>query len=166
MWRADSLEKTLMLGGVGGRRRRRQRMRWLDGITDSVDIGLSKLRSCWWTGRPGVLWFMGSQRVGHDSNWAELNWMWWDNKIMPNYILDTEKQVMEHKNATQYKHCAITNTHSHTHTHGKLMLTMNCPLEYVKLFFLFIFISWRLITLQYCSGFCHTLTWISHGFTC
>ena len=65
MWRVDSLEKTPMLGGIGGRRRRgRQRMRWLDVITDSMDMSLS----WWWTGRPGVSRFMGSQRVGHD--WA------------------------------------------------------------------------------------------------
>ena len=76
MLRSDSLEKTLMLGGIGGRRRRgQQRMRWLDGITDSMGMSLSKNSgSWWWAGRPDVLRFMGSQRVGH--NWAtELNWL-------------------------------------------------------------------------------------------
>ena len=70
---ADSLEKTLMLGRIGGRRRRgQQRMRWLDGITDWTWVWVSS-RSWWWTGRPDVLWFVGSQRVRHD--WAtELNW--------------------------------------------------------------------------------------------
>ena len=74
MRRTDSLEKTLMLGKIEGRRRRgRQKMRWLDGITNSMDVSLSNSRSCWWTGKPGVLQSMGSQRVGHD--WAtELNW--------------------------------------------------------------------------------------------
>ena len=74
-WRADSFEKTLILGKIDGRRRRGRRG-W-DGWMASptwwtwvwVDSG-----SWWWTGRPGVLQFMGSQRVGHD--WAtELNWV-------------------------------------------------------------------------------------------
>ena len=74
IWRADPLEKTLMVGKIeGGRRRGRQRMRLLDGITNSMDMSLSKLRVWWWTGKTGMLQCMGSQRVGHD--WAiELNW--------------------------------------------------------------------------------------------
>ena len=75
MQRADSFEKTLMLGKTeSGRRRGWQRMRWLDGITNSMGMSLSKLWSWWWTGRPGVLQSMGSQRVRHD--WAELNSNW------------------------------------------------------------------------------------------
>ena len=74
MQRADSLEKTLMLGKIEGRRRRgQQRMRcWMASLTQWTRVWVNS-ESWWWTGRPGVLHSMESQRVGHD--WAtELNW--------------------------------------------------------------------------------------------
>jgi len=69
MRRVDSLEKALMLGGIGGRRRRDDRGwdGWMASLTRWTWVWINS-GSWWWTGRPGVLWFMGSQRVGHD--WA------------------------------------------------------------------------------------------------
>ena len=81
LWPPDAkswlIRKDLMLGKIEGRKRRgQQRMRWLDGITDSMDMNWVNSGSWWWTGRPGMLRFMGSQGVRH--NWAtELNLTEW-----------------------------------------------------------------------------------------
>ena len=76
MWRADLFEKTLMLGKIEGERRRGWDNRGWDGLIASPTQWTwvwAHSGSWWWTGRTGVLWFMGSQRVEH--NWAtELNW--------------------------------------------------------------------------------------------
>ena len=116
--RTDSFEKTLMQGKIEFRRRRgRQRLRWLDGITDSMDE-FGQTGSWWWTGGPGVLQSIGSQRVGH--NWAtELNnlrWAW-EN------FMALSPRALYHKDHLQSAHYMAQEPRSSSHPR---LLSLHC----------------------------------------
>ena len=93
IWTTSSLEKTLMLRKIeGGKRRAWQRMRWLDGITDSWTWVWVGSGSWWWTGKAGMLQSMRSRRVGHD--WVtELNWM---IKSTQDRLIEKKKNILMH----------------------------------------------------------------------
>ena len=169
MRRADSLEKTLMLGGIGGRRKRgRQRMRWLDGITDSMDWVWVNSGSWWWTGRPGVLRFMGSQRVGHD--WAtELIWTeaTLHAHLQRVLLCSTSEKVSwrQGKCWHRVKTLAPSQWPATSGLRGGAVHSIFPQRRQVRIQELVYYYYWSIIALQFCVSFCCTMQCMSYMYT-
>ena len=155
MQRVDSLEKTLMLGGIGGKRRRgQQRMRWLDGITDSMDVSLSELRElvmdreAWHAAIHGV-----AKSQTRLSDWTEMNW----TELKP--LIEAVINVL----AT--KHSLMLWVHRPpTHASGKMPYSKTSPILLIsddnirtlsKLHILILRSSWLFLLLLLLSHFSH-----------
>ena len=109
MQRADSFGKTLMLGKIEGRRRRGcQRIRWLDGISDSTDMGLGRLRELVMDREVWCARFMGSQRVGHDWDWTALNWVNTDSSVLVKVRIYFWAHAYSHFQPSRWLHHELT----------------------------------------------------------
>ena len=120
MQRTDSLEKTLILGKIEGKRRRgRQRMRWLDNITDSMDMNLSKLQETLKEGKPGMLQSMELQRVGRDlvTKQQQIQISTWKN-VLHHFPLEKCK-LKSRWDCKQLEHLYISSGNVKLYSHSK-----------------------------------------------
>ena len=138
MWIADSLEKTLMLGGVGGRRRRgRQKMRWLDGITDSMDLSLSKLRElvmdreAWRAAIHGI-----AKSRTRLSDWTELNYLHLPLVFLSHYlcgvIVSLNRETLWNP---ELCHLLLSQCLVQWFIHNKWSINLSCQINIIWLYY-------------------------------